>query len=590
MIVRAWRALERYLTHPGRKISVLAVVSAIGGFAEAALLVAVVRAAVAVADRTNNLGHLRVVDITITIPVLLWAAVGFGLISITANVIIARLTARMQAEVLHGVRQRVINAFTTATWERQSSEAEGAVQETLTTLSVQSASIVANVSASINSVLSLLVLLSVAMAQNALATFGVVGAGLIVFAILRPLSRLTGRRAERFVAANAKFAESTAAANSLAMEFRVFGVQDVAADQLLDNSRSVAEHARSLRFAARLGSSMYRDLASMFLVLSVAVLYLSSNAALPSVGTVVVLVVRAVGMAAVLQGNNQQLREGVPSLDTLNVRVESLEAARASTGGRTIDHIGVVEVHDVSYQYDRTDPNSDHAISGVSLRIEPGEVIGLIGPSGSGKSTLVQILVRLRPPTSGHVTVDGLDYLEIADNAWAALVASVPQEPRLMRASIADNISFLRLGVGRDAVESAARDAHIDAEVLRLPQGFDTELGPQGGGLSGGQKQRVAIARALVGQPGLLVLDEPTSALDIHSERLLQDTLQQLKGRITMVIVAHRLSTLDSCDRLVVVRDGVIEMVGTPAELADRPGFFQMVSTTLINDASPDEP
>jgi ABC-type multidrug transport system fused ATPase/permease subunit len=88
----------------------------------------------------------------------------------------------------------------------------------------------------------------------------------------------------------------------------------------------------------------------------------------------------------------------------------------------------------------------------------------------------------------------------------------------------------------------------------------------------------------VVGQPGLLVLDEPTSALDVHSERLLQDTLQHLKGRITMVIVAHRLSTLDSCDRLVVVRNGVIEMTGTPAQLADRPGFFQMVSTTLIND------
>jgi ABC-type multidrug transport system fused ATPase/permease subunit len=329
---------------------------------------------------------------------------------------------------------------------------------------------------------------------------------------------------------------------------------------------------------------MYRNLASMFLVLSVAVLYLSSSDSLPAVGTVVVLVVRAVGMAAVLQGNNQQLREGVPSLDKLNARVESLEAARATAGGRIIDRIGVVELHDVSYRYDRSDDAVDSAIQHVSLRIEPGEVIGLIGPSGSGKSTLVQVLVRLRSPTGGRLTVDGLDYLEVSDDSWSSLVASVPQEPRLMRATIADNISFLRPDISREAVEIAAREAHIEAEIMRLPGGFDTELGPQGGGLSGGQKQRVAIARALVGQPGLLVLDEPTSALDVHSERLLQDTLQHLKGRITMVIVAHRLSTLDSCDRLVVVRNGMIEMAGTPAQLADRPGFFQMVSTTLIND------
>jgi ABC-type multidrug transport system fused ATPase/permease subunit len=584
VITRAWRALERYLAHPTRKIVALSVVSTVGGFAEAALLVAVVRAAVAVADRNSDLGELPLIGATVTIPRLLWIAVGFGIVSICANVLIARLTARMQSEVLHGLRTRVINAFTAATWERQSSEAEGAIQESMTTLSVQSASIVGNVSASLNSILSLLVLLSVAMAQNVVATFGVVAAGVLIFTILRPLSLLTGRRAERFVAANSEFAESTASANSLAMEFRAFGVQDVASGRLLDDSRAVAERARSLRFAARMGSSMYRDLASMFLVLSVAVLYLSSSDSLPAVGTVVVLVVRAVGMAAVLQGNNQQLREGVPSLDKLNARVESLEAARATAGGRIIDRIGVVELHDVSYRYDRSDDAVDSAIQHVSLRIEPGEVIGLIGPSGSGKSTLVQVLVRLRSPTGGRLTVDGLDYLEVSDDSWSSLVASVPQEPRLMRATIADNISFLRPDISREAVEIAAREAHIEAEIMRLPGGFDTELGPQGGGLSGGQKQRVAIARALVGQPGLLVLDEPTSALDVHSERLLQDTLQHLKGRITMVIVAHRLSTLDSCDRLVVVRNGMIEMAGTPAQLADRPGFFQMVSTTLIND------
>ncbi|MFZ4718661.1 MAG: ABC transporter ATP-binding protein [Ilumatobacteraceae bacterium] len=595
MIRRAWRSIDRYLSHPARKMVALSGASTIGGFAEAALLVSVVRAAVAVAGSNTDLGRVPVLHTEVTIPLLLWVAGACGVVSMVSNVLIARLTARMQAEVLHGVRSRVILAFTSSSWERQSTESEGSIQESVSTLSVQSAAVVMNLSSSINALLSLVVLLGVAMAQNVVATLGVVAAGLLVFAVLRPLSRLTGRRAQRFVESNSQFAEATAATNSLAMELKAFGVQDIAADRLLANSQSVADRVRSLRFAARLGSSMYRDLAAMLLVVCVAALYLTSSGALPSVGTVVVLVVRAVGTATALQGNTQQLRESVPSVDALNTRISEMEANRTHFGDRSLDRVGVVELHQVGYHYGRPAEGDDRtgsseALAGVSLRIEPGEVIGLIGPSGSGKSTLVQILTRLRPPTSGTVTIDGVDYREISEASWASLVALVPQEPRLMRSSIADNIAFLRPGISRDEVVAAARDAHIDAEVLRLPDGFDTELGPQGGGLSGGQKQRVAIARALVGKPGLLVLDEPTSALDVRSERMLQETLRHLKGTITMVIVAHRLSTLESCDRLVVVRDGAIEMVGTPDELAARPGFFQMVSTTLIDDAHLHQP
>ena len=142
----------------------------------------------------------------------------------------------------------------------------------------------------------------------------------------------------------------------------------------------------------------------------------------------------------------------------------------------------------------------------------------------------------------------------------------MPQEPRLLHGSLADNIRFLR-EIDDNSVEAAARDANIEGFIRSLPDGFDSPVGELGMGLSGGQRQRICIARALAGKPDLLVLDEPTSALDGDSETAIQRTLESLKGGVTMVLVAHRLSTLSICDRLVVMKDGRIENVGTPEEL-----------------------
>lgn len=187
---------------------------------------------------------------------------------------------------------------------------------------------------------------------------------------------------------------------------------------------------------------------------------------------------------------------------------------------------------------------------------------------------MVNVLLRLYEPTSGEVLVNGVALHDVDDNEWHRRVAIVPQEPRLTHGTIADNIRFLR-DLDDESVQQAAVEAHIDGFIRTLPAGYDSPVGELGMGLSGGQRQRICIARALAGKPDLLVLDEPTSALDGESEAAIQRTLQQLKGQVTMVIVAHRLSTLSICDRLLVLEDGRLVASGSADDLAESSPYYR---------------
>jgi ABC-type multidrug transport system fused ATPase/permease subunit len=172
------------------------------------------------------------------------------------------------------------------------------------------------------------------------------------------------------------------------------------------------------------------------------------------------------------------------------------------------------------------------------------------------------------------VRVNGIAYELLDEDSWARSIGFVPQEPQLMEGTVAENIAFFRPGITLQNIEAAAEAAHIATDIRLLPHGYDTVLGPEGRGLSGGQKQRIAIARALVGEPSLLVLDEPTSALDAVSERLIRNTLANLRPRKIIVIIAHRPATIEICNRLIMLNEGRIVDRGAPDKLAEKLGFM----------------
>jgi ATP-binding cassette subfamily B protein/subfamily B ATP-binding cassette protein MsbA len=231
---------------------------------------------------------------------------------------------------------------------------------------------------------------------------------------------------------------------------------------------------------------------------------------------------------------------------------------------------GDVGWRDISFRYRPETP----VLKDVDLAIEAGTKVAIVGPTGAGKSTLLGLLPRFFDPTTGSVTVDGVDVRQYQLASLRRQIGMVLQPPLIFPLSVADNIAYGRPGAEHAAIENAARLARIHDLVVGLPEGYQTQLGEAGVILSEGEKQRITIARALLRDAPILILDEPTSALDVETEALVMEAIERLMEGRTTFIIAHRLSTVRRCDRILVLRDGVIAEQGTLPELLRLGGIF----------------
>ncbi|WP_427912559.1 ABC transporter ATP-binding protein [Ramlibacter sp. MMS24-I3-19] len=231
---------------------------------------------------------------------------------------------------------------------------------------------------------------------------------------------------------------------------------------------------------------------------------------------------------------------------------------------------GAVTFDGVTFDYGDGRP----VLRDVTLSVAPGETVALVGPSGCGKTTLVSLLERLHAPSAGRILVDGVDIRGCTHRSLRSQVGTVMQDVHLFNDTILANITYGTPGATREQAELAALAANAHGFIEKMPLGYDTVVGERGAGLSGGQKQRIAIARALLKNPPILVLDEATSALDTESEALVQQALRSLTRGRTTLVVAHRLSTVVDADRIVVLRGGRVEAVGTHAQLLAQGGYY----------------
>lgn len=234
---------------------------------------------------------------------------------------------------------------------------------------------------------------------------------------------------------------------------------------------------------------------------------------------------------------------------------------------------GEIELRDVSFSYGTVEGASP-VLDGVSLTVSAGSSLGIVGPVGSGKSTLVRLLARLHPVPDGQIFLDGIDINRIPLARLRCAIGFVPQESFLFSRTIRENIAYGREGATGEDVEAAARLANLDGDVLRFADGYDTLVGERGVTLSGGQKQRTAIARALLKNPAVLILDDPLSAVDAQTEEAILESLSGYWGDRTVVIVSHRLSAVRECDRIIVLKDGVVAEQGSHYDLLARNGLY----------------
>lgn len=233
---------------------------------------------------------------------------------------------------------------------------------------------------------------------------------------------------------------------------------------------------------------------------------------------------------------------------------------------------GAIEFDDVGFSFPSR-PGTQ-ALDGVSFSVEPGETVALVGPSGAGKSTIIQLLLRFYDPASGSIRFGGTDLTALERQDFRKLIALVPQDPIIFAASAFDNILFGRPDATREEVEAAARAAAAHEFITALPDGYDTYVGERGVMLSGGQKQRIAIARAILRDAPVLLLDEATSALDAESEYAVQQAFEAMAKDRTTIVVAHRLATVKSADRIIVMEGGQVVAQGTHSELVEQGGLY----------------
>jgi ABC-type multidrug transport system fused ATPase/permease subunit len=359
--------------------------------------------------------------------------------------------------------------------------------------------------------------------------------------------------------------------SQLGMELHVFHVQPQAAERI-DTAIERNESAnRRLTFLRGIVPVIYTGMGYLAVVLAIGVVAAIDTADLTSVGAVMLVMLRSLSYGQAMQTSIASVNAGLPFLGALDDELARYRRAAIVDHGQPIGDVGALRLQNVSFEYATDTP----VLRDVSATIEPREVVGIVGPSGSGKSTLVQLLLGLRPPTTGLVLADERDISVLSRAEWARKVTFVPQQAHLIAGTVADNIRFLRDDVTQEQIEEAARLANLHDEVLAMAGGYGREVGEQGSHLSGGQQQRLIIARALVEDPDVLILDEPTSSLDVRSESLIRATLDSLRQRMTVIVIAHRLSTLDICDRLMVIQDGELKAFDTPENLEKDNEFYR---------------
>lgn len=502
---------------------------------------------------------------------LIATAMVFITTTVVLRVVSVWLAARASAGWQHDQRLQIFSAFQAADWATQGRDRSGKLIAVSGPNINQGASGLTTIAQGIGAVFGLAAMVGGAFLVAPIGALLMIGAGAVLIGLLRPLGRVAKCYQRRLARLNVEISSEVGEWVSFAREVRLFGIDRVTENRL---GALVSDQERYRVRAVTLQNTLgpLFQLGGVLLVLAIMwVATQQTSLAASSLATSALLLYRSLTYSQQVQRALHAAQEVTPYLEDLDSDLETYAASIPISGNRQVDHFEQLALNGVDYHY----AAQQAALRGVDTELHRGEIVGVVGPSGSGKSTLAQLVLRLRQPTAGSLLLDGVPAQEFDPRSWRSKFALVPQEAQLLHGTVAENIAFLRSHVSDDEVETAARAAGLHDEIMALPDGYDTPVGAATRNLSGGQIQRISIARALAGKPLVIVFDEPTSALDVHSEAIVQDTIECLRHRMLVLIIAHRLTTLSICDRLLVLRDGHLEADGPPDDVMRSHPFFE---------------
>ena len=542
----------------------------VGAVFETVALLLLVPIATAVATGNDEINR-TVAGVTLQgdAGTLVWVALVSVVLGLATRLTTVTFQTRLTVSVERQQRARLYRGFLGASWATQSAEPPGRFQWA-TNLTQGYAALLGVLLSSVKYILNLATMLVAAVLVSPAGALSILAIGVALYFALQPLLRAAKRANRRMLKAMKAQNETVAESVVMAGQIKAYGVAARYWRHLMDMTNAVLHEKRTAQLLSGFVSPIYQAVA-MIIALGILAYATVRPVDVPALGAVALLLLRSLSSAQGIQSAFVRYAELLPVLDNLEEWNTTYEMNQDESGSELIDRVDTLDIHDVSFTY----PGADAALESVSVSLLPGDDLGVVGPSGAGKSTLAQVLLRFRAPTAGTFKVNGLDASNIAAESFRREVAYVPQTPLILRGTVHENIALYRDGISRDRAVDAARRAGVDAWITTLPDGYDTVIGPDTHGFSGGQAQRLSIARALAGQPSLVVLDEPTSALDVDSEELVTAALQGLPEHVIVVLIAHRMSTLRHCNRIVVLEDGRMTASGSADEILRDNAFFQ---------------
>ena len=572
---RAWRRVSPFFAGSRWHIGLLAAVSVGAGFAEAALLALVAAIAGALSQGSDAVRvDLGPVDLSAGLELLFVVGFVLAIVRGVLQLVLAYLPARMSANAMAGLRLRLFDAYTAAAWPVKAVERDGHFQSLMNTQVTSACQAIVALATGISvSLMFVTMLMSAFVLSPPTAAVLVVTSGLL-FAMMRPLAKRLRRSATALSEENIEYSKGMQEVVLLAEETQVFGATESYRDRFYSLIDEVRIPLLRTRFMAKAVPALYQSVALVMLMVALIVVSFAGAGQIAALGAVVLILVRSLTYGQQIQASISAMDELLPFLHRVGDAITHYGSHPQQDGTEALPAIEQLAMKDVSFGY----VTGTTVLDSVTFEVAMGEAIGIVGPSGAGKSSLVQLLLRLRDPDSGALLINGVDARQMRRDQWRRRVAYVPQTPQLLWGTVAENIRFYRPHLSDVQVQDAARRAHIHDEIMSWPAGYNTVVGQRAAAVSGGQRQRLCLARALADGPDVLILDEPTSALDVRSEAAVQDSLESLRGEVLLFLVAHRLTTVSICDRVMVIVDGRLQALDKPAQLLIDNDFYREVN------------